>query len=250
MDDGSLRHRGVVAAAVSIHDGAAEQFQIGLGQIGDGEVVATALRDGGHYLVCAFLLDDMIGAVVLVVVVAVAAGKELSDIHLMVIDRLAVLYLRGTADAHEGIPRVVDAVLRGLGKNGIVVLILRQFGGRPDGARNIVAAIYVVDDDVVRSVFAVNVHKRPAFHIRHTCTAEDGVDVAVSHGDGGVASHITRITTAIDIAAYGNLRTGWMHREEQEQHTKYSLEQMVIMGRICHIVGLVLSYWYSLSNSV
>ena len=90
MDDGLLRHCGVVASAVGIVDGAALHVQVGLGQIGHGGIGG----DGGDRLVAdfAWLLVDIIGGRLaphvchgVVVVVTVAASIGLADKDLPVV---------------------------------------------------------------------------------------------------------------------------------------------------------------------
>ena len=56
-----------------------------------------------------------------------------------------------------------------------------------DGSGNIVTAIDSVDNDKVGGMVAVDVDKGIAIHISHSCTAIHFVQIAGTHGDGGVA---------------------------------------------------------------
>ena len=180
-------------------------------------------------------------------VVAVAAGKDLTDVYLLSVGGLVAalslhvgscpeslvayaeaifgivcvaFFLRIVdvgqlgADMDEAVPGVVDAVLGLLGCR-------YPFGqgAGADGAGYVVAAIDVIDDDVVRGILAVDEHGGVAAHVGHASTAEHfalGIlkgclvvgtgepraDVAGLDGHSCVAAHVALVAAAIDVAAY------------------------------------------------
>ena len=144
MDDRLLVHRGVVAAAIGIDDGTTAEFQIGFAH---NRTVQTIIRIGRHAI---RQLRRRI------VVVAIAATEELSDIDLLGIGSLLNLSFYCLClgrDAHEGIPRVVNAVLCRFFQFG------RNRGRTSDGASDIITAIYLINNNIVGGMLAIDVDK-------------------------------------------------------------------------------------------
>ena len=194
VDDGLLLHRGVVAATVGIDDGAADDLQIGLVELG--QLEAHVLSIGHHlgYGCGVVLVGRVVDAVrhlagfrsgcLLVVVVAVAAGEELAYVHLL---GIAVRHPASGlgAHAHIAVERVVDNILLGfriaffLHCRQFFRLVLAHCGSRSDGAGDVVAAEHLVDQDIVgsrgivfREVFAVDVYVGVAADVGHARAAE------------------------------------------------------------------------------
>ena len=192
VDDGLLLHRGVVAATVGIDDGAADDLQIGLVELGQLEAHVLGI---GHHLgygcgVVGRVVDAMCHLALFwtgylfVVIVAVAAGEELAYVHLLGIAVRHPVSGLG-AHAHIAVERVVDDILLGvriaffLHCRQFFRLVLAHCGSRSDGAGDVVAAEHLVDQDIVgsrgivfREVFAVDVYVGVAADVGHARAAE------------------------------------------------------------------------------
>ena len=221
VDDVRLLDGRTVTATVAIDDGTALDLEIGLVQLREMEAHITL---GGLQL-CNRILTILVLLVIdgvyhlawirawclLIIIVTVTAGKELSDIHLpgirvwldvicclavsfslRVISRrsnlssriMLISYLR--ADTHIAVKGVIDGIA--LWVDGIFWMVLALDGCqlrrilshsccRTDISGDVIAAKHLVDQDIVRRFcsqvgLTVDMDKGVAAHIGHTGAAE------------------------------------------------------------------------------
>ena len=163
MDDNVLCCRSIVAAAIRIDNRGATNLKIGFSYHRFGfSFIGTVLRG--------------------IVVFTVTASEQLSDIDLLGTfslgrDGIVALACRNSLGrgTHKGVPRIVNVVL-----SCCCTYCCQLRGhcrGGADGSCNIVAAKELINDDVIRSMFAVNVYERAASHIGLTGTSIDLMDI-------------------------------------------------------------------------
>ena len=194
-DDGLFRHGSIVTTTVGIDDGTTQNLQIGFLQVW--------LRQSTFFIV----------------LLTITTSKELTDINLLSVSGLFHRCIRLFASrcrlrryTHKGVPRTVNLIfcctfqLRRNSKSLIVGSYLSCY---------IVTAIHIVDDDIVRGVFAINMNKRVLGNVSNTCSTIDLVDVASPHGNRRAATDISLVTTAINTTANNYLG---LHRRGSEEH--------------------------------
>ena len=214
-DVGSLGSGDCVAATVENGARAATHLDVGLGDVGLGQIVVGV----GRYAVAEFWGG--------VVVVTVAATKELANEDFVVF--AGVLLCR----EHKGAVFVfvlfvlsfsisfvacnaIGYSLRKFVRNGRRCLIDRG----TDGSCDVVAAENVVDENVVAHLFAIDMDEGSAADVGLAGTAEDvAVKIDGADGDGGVATGVAFTATAIDVAV-----DFWLGMSDVE-HRAWSHEQ-------------------------
>ena len=249
-DGGVRRHRSVVAAAIDLRQTAAVDFEIGLGEHGQGEGFAAMRYDGACGLVAHFVFrgDDVVvprvftGHVAgrIVVVLAVAAAIDTTDEDTTAIGgRIQILCTSG-ACADAGAPGIVDGILGGMRLLCLAALEdVGQFCRKlvhsgvagaerlTDGAGDVVAAIDRCDDYHARTMFAVEVDECPTADVGHTGTTEDILDLAGADGHVGVASCVAFVAAAIDVAAYAYLgMKEWRCKHEKQERKEEVLRRV------------------------
>ena len=188
MDDCFLFYRYIVTTAIGIHDASALHIEIGLLQHGRGERrfagrnnLFTTLHNKVTITVC-----QAITIIVGIGKVTITAGEDLTDIDLLSIISLffrsdGILTFSGGRGSglgtyvDIGIPRVVNTMFI-CTIHIIRYQIARQRFAhgccRADGARDIITAIDLIDNDIAGGISTVDVDIGIATHISHTGTTE------------------------------------------------------------------------------
>ena len=197
-DNGSVGNSGIIAAAIGIHNGTAQNLQVSLADIRQYRLGSILINLNRSSIFCPYLpLARLIFTGVLDRIVTIATSEELSDVCLL------ILLVR---DAHKGIPGIVDIILAFCGT--YFGQLRRDQVGRTDGSGNIVTAIRLVDNDIVGGVLTVDVQESASSHVCLTGTAIHIVQVAGMNGNRSAALRIACITAAVHIASNDNLRMG------------------------------------------
>ena len=237
-------HGSVVTTAVGIDDGAAHHFHIGLVELRQMEACATLIgHDLCHWFaVVAAVVDAMCHLALcwtgylFVVIVTIAAGKELAYIHLLGIrirlnvsstlsvSRIlrvcrcvsdffwSIMLISGQcADAHKAVECIVNDVLRRVFLVGRGALDSCQFvrhNPRTYMTCDVVATEHLIDNDIVGNgsvifgeVLSIDVYEGTSAHIGHTGTAEH-LTLLVRKGSGGL-----RVKSGTYVASqHGDIR--------------------------------------------
>ena len=153
-------------------------------------------------------------------IVTIATAKELTDIDLLGIVGFLLFAFNGfclSRDTHKGIPGAVNLI------RCLLIQLFRHCRIRStDGTGDIITTIYLINKDIVRGMFTVNIDKGIAFHISHTGATIDSIDITSMHSDFRTSLRRTSITTTIHVTANGNLG---LHRKckQTKQYYGYDL---------------------------
>ena len=210
--------RSVITTTIGINNRTAQKFQVSLTNVRQLRLGIILIDLNRSSILCPYFpLTRLTFSGILNRIVTIATSEELADINLLSIICFFLAIHLGR-DAYKGIPGVIDLILACFSTD------FRQFCRDSirctDGSGDIITAINLIDNDIVRSMLAIDMDKGTATHISHTGTAIDGVHITCQHSHRGTAPCITGITATIDITANHNLGYSLLprqHKEQQEQ---------------------------------
>ena len=161
-DDGLFCDRSIITTTVCINDRTTQNFKVGLANIGQlrlGNILIDLNRSS--ILRPYFPLIRRTYTGILDRIVTIATSEELTDVYFLGIIRFFAIGICLGRDAYEGIPSIIDLILSLFLFGGhIIFLDLCQFCWNfcrsAYCSSYIITAIYLIDNDIVRSMLAID----------------------------------------------------------------------------------------------
>ena len=92
-----------------------------------------------------------------------------------------------------------------------------------DRSRNIITTIDARDENILGSMFTIDMDESITLHIRHTGTTIDRTDITATNGNLRTAFRIASITATIDATANGDLGLHQQCKHAKQYYGQYLL---------------------------